>query len=202
MDNFRRRTSESCKIKLDPITGRGMIGDYEVVDLGLPSGLLWATWNVGATNESEYGNYYQWGAGAETYKNENQYHTGGIGSSYTLPSSADTATQVMGEGWRMPTLTELQELINNTTYKWVTINGIKGGKFTSKTNPNAYAFFLPLADTNLTVSMTKIIVAFIGVLRLLLAMATTWTFTVRGGERIPTIVTTDSLCAASILHLN
>lgn len=114
-----------------------MIGDYEVVDLGLPSGLLWATWNVGATKETEYGNYYQWGAGAATYKNKKQYYT----HNTDLPSSADTATQVMGEGWRMPTRTELEELMNNTTYKWTTINGIKGGKHTSKTNPNAYVFF-------------------------------------------------------------
>jgi uncharacterized protein (TIGR02145 family) len=63
------------------------------------------------------------------------------GNENPLASTADTATQVMGSGWRMPTETELQNLINNTTYSWTTINGIKGGKFTSKTNPNAYVFF-------------------------------------------------------------
>jgi len=124
--------------------GRGKIGNYEVVDLGLPSGLLWATCNVGATKEEGYGNYYQWGAGSTTYQNVDQYHTGGTDSSYTLPSDVDTATLALGDGWRMPTQTELQELINNTNYEWVTnFNGsrINGGKFTSKTNPNAYMFF-------------------------------------------------------------
>jgi len=114
---------------------------YEVVDLGLPSGLLWATCNVGATKETEYGNYYQWGSGAMAYIPGSHYHTGGTDSSYTLPSSADTATRVMGSGWRMPTREEMEELINNTTYSFVTIDGVYGGKFTNKTNPNAYVFF-------------------------------------------------------------
>ena len=129
---------------IDPTTGRGTIGKYEAVDLGLSNGLLFATCNVGANTETDYGNYYQWGAGAVAYQNRDQYHTGGTDSSYVLPSSADTATQVMGEGWRMPTQAELQDLINKTNYTWVTNfngSGIAGGKFTSKTNPNAYVFF-------------------------------------------------------------
>jgi len=134
---MRRRILLNSSV-IDPTTGRGTIGDYEVVDLGLPSGLLWATWNVGATKETGYGNYYQWGTGAITYKNEIQYHTGGTDSGYTLPSSADTATQVMGSEWRMPTADELRELINNTNYEWLYKNGCK---LTSKTNPNAYVFF-------------------------------------------------------------
>ena len=145
MNNFRRRVSSAEERGFgDPITGRGYIGDYEAVDLGLPSGLLWATWNVGATGEPSYGKYYQWGAGAATYTQIDQFHTGGTDSSYTLPSSADTATQVMGEGWRMPTQAEFQDLIDNTNHNWVTNfngSGINGGKFTSKTNPNAYVFF-------------------------------------------------------------
>ena len=118
-------------------------GGYEFVDLGLSSGLLWATCNVGATKETDCGNYYQWGAGAVTYKNEDQYHVGSYDDTYTLPSSADTATQVMGEGWRMPTKKEFSELIHETLHEFVTDfngSGINGYKFTSMTNPNAYIF--------------------------------------------------------------
>lgn len=135
MDNFRRTL---CGI--DPTAGRGTIGDYEVVDLGLPSGLLWATWNVGASSETDYGNYYKYGYGTIKYQDEssNSYYKG---TENPLASRVDTATNVMGSGWRMPTQTEFQDLINNTNYSWATINGIKGGKFASKTNPNAYVFF-------------------------------------------------------------
>ena len=139
---MRRRTLLSGGgINIDPTTGRGTIGDYEVVDLGLSNGLLFATWNVGATKESDYGNYYQWGAGSTTYQKTRQFHTGGTNSDYTLPSSADTATQVMGEGWRMPTYEEFEDLVAKTDYSWTNINRIVGGKFTSRTNPNAYVFF-------------------------------------------------------------
>ena len=123
---------------IDPITGRGTIGDYEVVDLGLPSGLLWATCNVGATNEFGFGDYYMYGKGSQTYRKDDSIYQG---TEDPLASSADTATQVMGTGWRMPTRTEIVELIDNTDYTWTPINGINGGKFTSKTNPNAYVFF-------------------------------------------------------------
>lgn len=140
MNNFRRRV-EASSGGIDPVTGRGIVDGYEVVDLGLPSGLLWATYNVGATKEEEYGNYYQWGAGAETYKNADQYHTGGTDPSYTMPSSADTARQVMGSGWRMPTYNELLELIQCTIYEFTYIDNVGGMKFTNKYNLNAYVFF-------------------------------------------------------------
>jgi len=123
---------------IDPTTGRGMIGKYEVVDLGLPSGLLWATCNVGATREAIYGDFYMYGKGAQTYYYEDSEYEG---MENPLASSVDTATQVMGSGWRMPTQTELNELINNTAFSLYTIDGRYGGKFTSKTNPNAYVFF-------------------------------------------------------------
>lgn len=99
--------------------GRFMIGDYQVVDLGLPSGLLWATCNVGAKNETDYGDYYK-------------------GEEWV---DADIATQAMGSEWRLPKRSEMYELVDNTDYSFVTINGVNGGKFTSKTNPNVYVFF-------------------------------------------------------------
>ena len=100
-------------------------------------GKNWAIKNVGASSVQDYGNYYQWGAGATTYKyGEDQYYTGRT----DLPSSADTATQVMGSGWRMPKSSELTSL-NSENYYWVSYNGVNGGVFYSSGN----VLFFPAA---------------------------------------------------------
>ena len=194
---MRRRILLSGGGGIDPITGRGTIGDYEVVDLGLSNGLLFATCNVGATKEEGYGNYYQYGKGAAQYAatSGDSYYKG---MEDPLASSADTATQVMGSGWRMPTKDEIEDLSNKTNYEWTTINGIKGHKYTSKTNPNAYVFFLPLASTPAVVSKTKIITASFVVLRLtIVTTPTTCTSTVMVMKWYSeTTVTTGSLCVA------
>lgn len=57
-------------------TGRSIIDGYEAVDLGLPSGTLWATMNVGATSETDYGNYYKYGNGATAGATDTTYYTG------------------------------------------------------------------------------------------------------------------------------
>ena len=114
---------------------------YESVDLGLPSGTLWAKWNVGATSETEYGNYYQYGKGADTYQvtsGQSDYE----GTESPLALSADTAAQVWGGNWHMPTSAQCAELTANTTYEWTTINGINGGKFTAQ---NGNYIFIPAA---------------------------------------------------------
>jgi uncharacterized protein (TIGR02145 family) len=136
---MRRRTLlNASNDGFDPTTRRKKIGGYEVVDLGLASGLLWATCNVGATKETEYGDYYKYGKGSQKYNYGDDTYEG---TEDPLDLSVDTAAQVMGYEWRMPTQAELQDLIYGTNYSWATINGVKGGKFTSKTNPNAYVFF-------------------------------------------------------------
>ena len=111
---------------------------HEYVDLGLPSGTKWATMNVGASSETDYGNYYQYGKGAAQYaatSGDSNYS----GTEDPLDSSVDTAVQVWGDQWHMPTRAQMQELTANTTYEWTTINGVNGGKFTA-TNGN-YVFF-------------------------------------------------------------
>ena len=122
----------------DPYNG------HEYVDLGLPSGTKWATMNVGASSETDYGNYYQYGKGAaqyiETFK-DSVYS----GTEDPLDSSVDTATQVWGGSWHMPTKAQMEELIANTTYKWVTNykgSGINGGTFTAT---NGAVLFFPAA---------------------------------------------------------
>lgn len=136
---------------------------HEYVDLGLPSGLLWATCNVGADNPEDYGDYFAWG---ETQPKSNyswvtyQYCMGSYNTltkycdnasygynGYTdnltvLEASDDAATAQWGSGWRMPTQAEWQELLNNTTHIWTTQNGVNGRLFTA-TNGNS--LFLPAA---------------------------------------------------------
>ena len=119
---------------IDPFNG------YEYVDLGLPSGTLWATMNVGATSVTDYGNYYMYGMGSKTYdSNDTPY----AGTEDPLLSNRDTASVVWGGGWHMPTKTQVQELIDNTTYQWAQDyrgSGINGGLFTAQ---NGKSVFFP-----------------------------------------------------------
>ncbi len=126
----------------------------EWVDLGLPSGLLWAKCNLGATKPEEYGDYYAWGETDtkevyfwETYKyctavdeegwvkTLSKYNTdseyGTPDHLTTLQPSDDVATAKLGNGARMPTETEWNELLDNTTSEWATVNGVYGRKLTA-----------------------------------------------------------------------
>ena len=117
---------------------------HQYVDLGLPSGTKWATMNVGASSETDYGNYYQYGKGAAQYaatSGDSNYS----GTEDPLDSSVDTASQVCGGSWHMPTRAQMQELTANTTYQWVTNykgSGINGGTFTAT---NGAVLFIPAA---------------------------------------------------------
>ena len=134
--------------------------DSRAVDLGLPSGLKWASCNVGATQPWEFGGYYAWGETEEksdyswdTYKYCNgtndsltKYCTsssyGTVDNKTTLEASDDIATVKWGGSWRMPTDEEQQELINNCTCTWTTHNGVNGYRVTG---PNGNSIFLPAA---------------------------------------------------------
>jgi len=121
---------------IDPFNG------HDYADLGLPSGTKWATMNVGATSESDYGNFYQYGKGADQYaatSGQSDYS----GTEDPLAISADTAAQVWGGNWHMPTKAQFEELTANTTYTWTTVNGTNGGLFTSNINGNS--IFIPAA---------------------------------------------------------
>ena len=120
----------------DTLTIIQLPSDYHSRDYVSIGGANWAIKNVGASSVQDYGNYYQWGAGSITYENEDQYYTGND----TLPSSADTATQVMGSGWRMPTYDELYAL-RNSSYYWVSYNGVNGNVCYSDGN----VLFIPAA---------------------------------------------------------
>lgn len=113
---------------------------HTFIDLGLPSSTKWAPMNVGANAPEAYGNWYKYGLGANPYDSSQADYTG---TEDPLAASADTATQVLGGDWHMPTKAQLNELIANTTYTWTTVNGTNGGLFTSNINGNS--IFIPAA---------------------------------------------------------
>ncbi len=144
----------------------GSYNDHEYIDLGLPSGTLWATCNVGATKPEDYGDYYAWGETKtkttydwKTYKygkfddddfevvtkycsnSENGYN-GFTDKLTTLQGSDDPATTSWGNGWHTPSKVQWDELLKNTTSKWTTQDGVKGWLFTAK---NEQTLFLPAA---------------------------------------------------------
>jgi uncharacterized repeat protein (TIGR02543 family) len=117
---------------------------HEYVDLGLPSGTLWATMNVGATSAEDYGDYFCWGETTpkSSYTESNYTYSG---KSNKLHLSSDAAYVNWGENWRMPTYRELLELEDAyyTTWTWTSLNGVNGYKVTSIVNGNS--IFLPAA---------------------------------------------------------
>ena len=125
----------------------------DIVDLGLPSGTLWSTSNLGATSPESYGCYYSWGEtsgscdgktsfGIENYPVDK---TSTLEQGDVLELKDDAANHKMGGAWRMPTLRECQELINTkyTKCEWTKLNGINGYRITSivKGFENASIFF-------------------------------------------------------------
>ena len=136
------------------------------VDLGLPSGTKWANMNVGSTSPEGYGLYFAWGETKgytigeqhdfswENYKwcngswdTQTKYCTdselGKVDNKTTLELADDAAHVNWGGGWRMPTLADIKELLDNTTHTWTTVGGVKGTMFKSKVNGNS--IFLPAA---------------------------------------------------------
>ena len=128
----------------------------EYVDLGLPSGTLWATCNVGADSPEEYGDYFAWGETEPkdyyswiTYKwsngeyNITKYSTT-VDNKTELDPEDDAAYVNCGPQWRMPTMEQQQELIENCTWTSHTLNGVKGRLVTG---PNGNSIFLPSAGS-------------------------------------------------------
>ena len=139
-----------------PIGGSSGGGDYEYVDLGLPSGTKWASKNVGANNPEDAGDIFAWGeTTAKTTFTENNYLYGtsltdmtkynSSDGLTTLETSDDAATVNWGSDWRMPTVVEWRELRDKCTREWTTVNGITGYTFTG---PNGNQIFLPCGFDN------------------------------------------------------
>ena len=127
-----------------PKVTKSIINGHEYVDLGLPSGLKWATCNVGASLPEEYGDYYAWGD-IETkgnYSNSNSKTYGKSMSDISGNSTYDVARAKWGGSWRLPTKKELEELESKCKWEWTTINGKIGYKVTG---PNGNSIFMPAA---------------------------------------------------------
>ena len=141
------------------------VSSHEYVDLGLPSGTLWATCNIGSDAPENYGDYFAWGEtltkdiynwstyqycnGSNNtltkYCNNPDYGYNGFSDTLTtlLPED-DAATANWGADWRMPTKDDMQELLRNTTRTLTTQNGVNGWLFTAS---NGNSIFLPAAGT-------------------------------------------------------
>ena len=141
---------------------------FEYVDLGLPSGTLWATCNVGASKPTEYGLYFQWGdmkgytaeqvgpgVGEKMFSlNDYKWFLSGsledcdptftkyASPAATLELEDDAAHIHMGGSWHMPTDEQIQELLDNTEATWTTLDNVCGMTFTSK---NGKSIFIPAA---------------------------------------------------------
>ena len=137
--------------------------EHEYVDLGLPSGTLWATCNVGADNPEDIGDYFAWGEtmpkdiydwsnyryggmvnglfAMTKYCTDSCYGFNGFVDNLTVLEPADdAATANWGSDWRMPTKEDWKELYLKTTCTWITQNGVDGRLFTSW---NGNILFLP-----------------------------------------------------------
>ena len=123
------------------------------VDLGLPSGTLWANMNLGATSPEEFGDYFAWGETtpkrSDTGKWNNYQHVNG-----TTESCRDIGNDISGTNydaahvkwqrkWQIPTAEQFLELMLLCEYELTSRNGIKGYLFTS--NINSKSIFIPLA---------------------------------------------------------
>ena len=132
---------------------------HDFVDLGLPSGTLWSTMNVGASKLSDYGLYFQWGDTVGYTSNQvgqdkqfdlsnYKFYTGSSFTKYgkigetTLELEDDAAHVHMGGSWHIPSPAQINELLSNTTNTWTTQDGVNGRLFTS-TKDTSKSIFIP-----------------------------------------------------------
>lgn len=115
---------------------------HDYVDLGLPSGLKWATCNVGAESPEGYGDYFAWGETEpkSKYTDDNSITYGKQMNDISGNEIYDAATANWGGTWRMPTHIEIKELVDNCTWTWTTQKGVNG---CIVTGPNGKQIFLP-----------------------------------------------------------
>lgn len=136
------------------------------MDLGLPSGTLWATMNVGASKPSDYGLYFQWGdtigytkeqigkgSGQKAFTlKDYKFNPSGDGKTFTkyankgatLELEDDATNVIMGGDWHIPSPIQINELLNNTTRTWMASNSVNGFTFTSNKDTSK-SIFIPAA---------------------------------------------------------
>ena len=127
-------------IKEEYVDLSGTLNGYEWVDLGLPSGLKWASCNVGASSPEDYGDYFAWGETRPkseyswstyklchgTYDTQTKYNNNNFKENYTLSLEDDAARQNWHSSWRIPTKDEWLELREHCTWTWTTYKDVEG----------------------------------------------------------------------------
>ena len=124
-----------------------MVAQNNTTDEGIIiNGIKWATRNVAtpgkfAANSEDAGEYYQWNKGTTDFLFNDDYYD----SVYADAASWLSANDPCPAGWRVPTLEEIEKLLDEdkVSNEWITVNGINGRKFTDKTTGNS--IFLPAA---------------------------------------------------------
>jgi len=115
--------------------------ETQFIDLGLPSGTLWADRNIGADAPEDYGEYFRWGETAPFTEESYAYDYLDLGDNIA-GTEYDVATAILGKGYKMPTDEQLKELLHYCTRELTTFNGVYGMKVTG---PNGNYIFLPAA---------------------------------------------------------
>lgn len=138
-EEVRLKAEAAAKVKAE---AEPKLNYEEAVDLGLPSGLKWASCNIGATSPEECGDYFAWG---EIDPKSNYSEFNSIAYKKKLKQivgdgNYDVATARLGKQWYIPTKTDFEELINNCTWTWTTVNGVNGYEVTGS---NGNSIFLP-----------------------------------------------------------
>lgn len=146
---------------------------FQAIDLGLPSGNLWANANVGAYGIEESGDYFAWGdpnghkAGDGYNFSSSNYNNSSAASIVAdLTDVQDPVRQNMGGDWCTPENSDINELYNKTDREWTTINGVSGYKFFNRGDhskfifiPNAGTIWNTTLDTNNGIIASKTYVA-------------------------------------------
>ena len=117
------------------------IHNPQLIDLGLPSGTLWADRNVGADKPDGHGDYFRFGETVPLTENSPKYVYNDINESIA-GTDKDAATTILGVQFRMPTFEQMDELVNCCSRQWTQVNGVNG---TMLTGPNGNSIFLPAA---------------------------------------------------------
>ena len=123
-------------------TVSGKISGHYYVDLGLS--VKWATCNIGADSPEDYGNYYAWGETEikDEYTESNSVTWDVEMDDISGNAEYDAATANWGSKWRMPTSAEIEELVDDCTWEWTTLNDVNGYLVTGS---NGNSIFLPAA---------------------------------------------------------
>ena len=127
----------------------GETGGHKWVDLGLPSGLKWATCNVGSQAVDQDGIHYKWGSLVKYHSSTSPYAKSDVQGDIGGDVNYDAATAMWGEEWSMPSALDFIELMDNCNFEWTYLGRRKGLKVTSKIN-GKYIFLPASGQCNYT----------------------------------------------------